>query len=135
VSKLGPESNRPLERTRCARRSAPGRSAEDHSWGTERESLEFTPIAAEEPVHLVEVEIDSNADCFDFGAITQEMPSQPQSNWQVAYDEREVGQNRSAFFFHYLDIAKPLVTPAGPLALPPETPVPEHLRSIEYEPP
>ncbi len=89
----------------------------------------------QEPVHLVEIEIDGSPDGFDCGEITQETPGQPRSNWQAVYDEQKVGQNRFAFFFHYLDTTKPLVSPTGPLALPPETPVPEHLQTIEYEPP
>jgi hypothetical protein len=93
------------------------------------------PIAADEPVHLVELEIEGNADGFGISDITQEVPGQPRSNWQAVYDERQIGQNRCAFFFHYLDTAKPLLSPAGPLDLPPESPIPEHLQRIEYEPP
>lgn len=91
------------------------------------------PIAADELVHLVELEVGT--DCFDFGEITQKVLGQPRSNWQVAYDERKVGQHRFAFFFHCLDTGKPLLGPAGPLVLPPESPVPEHLLGIQYEPP
>jgi len=91
------------------------------------------PIAADEPVHLVELEV--NVDDFDFGEVTQEISGQPRSDWQAAYDEREVGERRFAFFFHYLDTAKPLLSPVGELALPPESPVPEHLRGVEYEQP
>jgi len=93
------------------------------------------PLVADDPVHLVELDIEGIADGFDFGEITQEVPGQPPSNWQAVYDEREIGQNRFAFFFHYLDTTKPLLSAACPLALPPESPVPEHLHGIEYEPP
>ncbi len=93
------------------------------------------PNAAPEPAHLVELEIEGSAEGFDFGEITQEVSGQPRNNWQAVYDEREVGQNRFAFFFHYLDTAKPLLSPAGPLALPPDSPAPEHLQGIEYEQP
>ena len=92
-------------------------------------------FAADEPVHLVELQIEGNADDFNIDEITQEVPGQPRSNWQVVYDERQSGQNRFTFFFHYLDPSKPLLSPAGPLVLPPESPVPEHLLGIEYEPP
>ena len=92
-------------------------------------------IAADEPVHLVELEVEGNADGFDIGKITQEVPGQTRSNWQAVYDERQIHQNRFAFFFHYLGTAKPLLNPAGLLALPPESPVPEHLLGIEYEQP
>lgn len=93
------------------------------------------PVEAGEPVHLVELEVEGNAADFDFGEVTQEAAGRPRSNWQAVYDEREVGENRFAFFFHYLDVARPLLSRAGPLVLPPESPVPEHLQDIEYEPP
>jgi hypothetical protein len=62
---------------------------------------------------------------------------EPRSDWQVAYDEQglEVGKGRYAFFFHYLDFAKPLLGPAGPIPLPAPTEIPEHLKGIEYEAP
>ena len=91
------------------------------------------PVVAGEPVHLVELQTD--VDDFDFGNVTQNIPGQPRSHWQVAYDERKVGENRFAFFFHYLDMAKPLLSPAGPLELPLEAPIPEHLQGITYEQP
>jgi hypothetical protein len=93
------------------------------------------PIPAKEPVHLVELEIEGNVADFDFDKITQEVPGQPLSEWQAVYDEQQVGANRFAFFFHYLDMSKPLLSPAGPLALPPESPIPEHLQGIKYEEP
>jgi hypothetical protein len=93
------------------------------------------PIASQDPVHLVELEVEGSEIEFDFSEITQEVPGQPRSNWQVAYDEREIGVNRYAFFFHFLDTARPLLTPVGPLALPPESPAPEHLHRVEYEKP
>lgn len=93
------------------------------------------PVPADEPVHLVELAVEGDADDFDFGEITQEVPGQPRSNWQAVYDERDVGKNRFAFFFHYLDTTRPLLSPAGPLDLPPESPIPAHLQGIEYEQP
>jgi hypothetical protein len=96
-------------------------------------------VEAAEPVHLLEIEIEGDAEDFDFGEVTQELPGQPRSNWQVAYDEREVGRNsgyvRFAFFFHYLNFKKPLLSSVGPLDLPPDSPVPDHLRDIVYEEP
>src|SRR5690348_8909510 len=97
------------------------------------------PVDAEVPVHLIEVLVEGNLDDFDVGDVTQEDPSQPKMNWQVAYDERflEKAQDkaRSAFFFHYLDLEKPLLTSIGPLTLPEPTKVPQYLKEIEYEPP
>lgn len=92
-------------------------------------------VTADEPVHLVELEFADDPDNFDFGDVTQEIPGQPRSNWQVPYDEQEVGENRFAFFFHYLDTTRPLLSPVGPLPLPPVSPLPKHLQHIKYEQP
>jgi hypothetical protein len=97
------------------------------------------PVAADERVHLVELEIEGTGDDFDIGAVTQELLGQPHSNWQAVYDEQEVGRNaahvRFAFFFHNLDFDKPLLSSVGPLDLPRESPMPKHLRDIQYEEP
>lgn len=93
------------------------------------------PIPAEEPVHLIELKIEGDPDDFDLDQVTQEVPGIPKSDWQVPYDERKTGENRIAFFFHFLDFEKPLLSPVGPLLLPLETPVPNHLQEIEYEQP
>jgi hypothetical protein len=94
------------------------------------------PIPAKEPCHLVEIELKAPFDEFDFGLVTQEMPDEPKANWQVAYDEQQVTNyeagSRWAFFFHYLDFERPLFTPLGPITLPEPTPVPPHLKAIEY---
>ena len=47
--------------------------------------------------------------------------------------EESDGQIRYAFFFHYLDFMKPLITPAGSLSLPKPTSKPAQLKDIEYE--
>jgi hypothetical protein len=91
------------------------------------------PVRAPEPCHLIEADVpDGHA--FDWGKVTQENPTQPRSNWQVAYDEQplDAAGRRWAFFFHYLDPTRPLLTPAGPVTLPPPTPRPAHLNGIEY---
>jgi len=94
------------------------------------------PISAKEPCHLLEIELTAPSGDFDFGLVTQEMADQPKANWQVAYDEQQVGDNeagsRWVFFFHYLDFERPLLTPLGPFTLPEPTPVPPHLKAIEY---
>jgi hypothetical protein len=74
---------------------------------------------------------------YDWGAITQEVPGQPEDNWQVPYDEQPLDkpENSWVFFFHYLDLSRPLITPDGPLELPPVSSVPDHLREIKYEEP
>jgi hypothetical protein len=95
------------------------------------------PVEANEPVHLIELLVEGDADTFDIGEVTQEVADQPKSNWQAPYDERVVGESdgkiRYAFFFHYVDFKKPLLTPAGSLPLPQPTKPPAHLKDIEYE--
>ncbi len=94
------------------------------------------PIDADEPCHLIEAQL-SNSDDFDWGAVTQEIASQPRSDWQSPWDERPIDdtETRWVFFFHYLDPKKPLITPGGNVTLPKPTPIPTHLASIEYESP
>jgi hypothetical protein len=93
------------------------------------------PIDAPEPCYLIELQV-SDIGPIDWLAITQEQ-AQPRSNWQVPWDERPIDddETRWAFFFHYLDLKKPLLTQCGPVTLPNPTPIPEHLTDIEYEPP
>jgi hypothetical protein len=97
------------------------------------------PVPADMPVHLIELELGGDIHAFNFGEVTQELPTQPRENWQVAYHEREVGRDgnrvRFAFFFHYLDLAKPLLTPFGTVWLPAESGVPQHLQFVKYEQP
>ena len=91
------------------------------------------PVETPEPCHLIEAEL-VNGEKFDWGKVTQEDSTQPRSNWQVAYDEQPLDEDkrRWVFFFHYLDFSKPLMTSAGPIQLPAPTPGPAHLKKIEY---
>jgi hypothetical protein len=97
------------------------------------------PVKANEPVHLIEVEVSGDVSAFNFADITQEQSGKPRENWQAAYDERKLeatdGKARFAFFLHYLDLGMPLRTSFGAVALPSVTPVPMHLQAIEYEQP
>jgi hypothetical protein len=115
------------------------------------------PIENEEPVHLVEFFVLGAQGIFKVGDITQEIPDQPPANWQCPYMEQilsssgdEVladdyeaseradlwkGDMRLAFFFHYLDLERPLRTPFGEVQLPAESAVPERLSMMEYEQP
>jgi len=111
---------------------------------------------APEPCSLVEVVVRESTG-FDPAAFTQPDPTQPQDNWQVAYDERAMnatgdapitesfelarrpelleGTVRLVFFMHYLDPALPLRTPFGTVGLPTPTERPERLSAIQYEEP
>ncbi len=97
------------------------------------------PVEAEEPVYLIEILVEGDVRKFDFDAVTQDTPNQPRSNWQSAYDERTLEESdvvaRYAFFFHYLDFDKPLLSKAGPLVLPKPEELPSHLQEIVYESP
>jgi hypothetical protein len=98
------------------------------------------PVEATEPVHLVEISIEGgDADAFDVGEVTQEMADTPRISWQAPYDDQVIsesdGKARMVFFFHYLDLSKPLTTPAGPLALPAPKKMPRRLKDIAYEAP
>jgi hypothetical protein len=92
------------------------------------------PIEAPGPCYLFEVGL-SDPNSFDWGSVTQEISGQPSSNWQVAWDERQLDETRWAFFFHYLDLTKPLLTSRGTIQLPDPTPLPTRLEMIKYEPP
>ena len=94
------------------------------------------PIETSAPCHLIEAELSDPAS-FDWGDVTQEMPGEPRSNWQVPWDERPIddAETKWAFFFHHLDLGQPLLTPEGPIQLPRESPIPEHLATVEYESP
>jgi hypothetical protein len=91
------------------------------------------PVETREPCHLIEVVLPKD-EKFDWGKVTQEKPKQPRENLQVAYDEQPVDEaaNRWVFFFHYLDVNKPLMTPLGKVRLPAPTTLPERLASIKY---
>jgi len=98
------------------------------------------PIEAEEPVHLVDVAITGDFDSVDWVAITQPDSTCPPEDWQVPYDERELprlpdGRARGVFFFHYLDLLKPLQIGSTPVALPAPTPLPSDLAGVRYEAP
>ncbi len=96
--------------------------------------LGLHPVEAPEPCYLLEVEL-SDPISFDWGSVTQEVPEQPTSNWQVAWDEQQLDETRWAFFFHHLDFAKPLLTCRGLVQLPEPTPLPVKLSDLKYEPP
>jgi hypothetical protein len=97
------------------------------------------PVPGDEPVHLIEIELTGDVDAFNFGEVTQEQSDQPRESWQAVYDERELGRHagraRFVFFFHYLDLKKPLLTPFGAAWLPEESEIPKHLQHIEYDQP
>ncbi len=69
--------------------------------------------------------------------ITQKQAGLPRENWQVPYDERKLDEQGChwAFFLHYLNPKKPLMTPFGEVPLPNPSEWPPHLKAITYEAP
>ena len=100
-------------------------------------------------LHLIEVLIDATHPV-DFEEFAQPTPTGPRSDWQAPYDEQYLdasGQTlldeplddaptRAVFFLHFLDLNRPLLTPAGPRDLPAPTRLPDRLhRLVSYSPP
>lgn len=102
---------------------------------------------------LIEVIAQDSPEELDVGAFTQEEPGQPEDNWQAPWMEQwldESGENivsepfdpppdsltssRLVFFLHHVALDRPLLTPAGPVALPAKTDLPPRLAGVEYEP-
>ena len=117
------------------------------------EPIGVYPVEAPEPCHLIELWLRGGGEVGP-GAFTQEAPGRDRSDWQVAYDEwalnaegtagtlapfpdpiRSEGDLRLAFFFHYLDGSRPLLSAWAPVALPPPSTRPERLAFVRYEPP
>jgi hypothetical protein len=127
----------------------------DDDWPDVRVLGVYRVEDAPEPCHLIEMLI--YADGFSMSDITQELPDAPRAEWQAPWDERvlndsgdqvvahawdlpepgyiEADKTRLTFFFHYLDLARPLSTPWGALELPAPTAKPDRLASVEYEEP
>ncbi len=88
-------------------------------------------------LYVVQIEVDPPRAEFDWWKITQPVAGSPRSNWQVPYDEQPLDAEgkRWAFFFHFLDLRRRLLTPCGSVLLPSVTPLPQHLSKIEYSAP
>jgi hypothetical protein len=110
---------------------------------------------AEEPCHLIEVEIREATEAVDLGRFTQPQPGRPEGDWQAPWDERFLdplgrqvvadnlhppdesywhGTARIAFFLHYLDVNGQLRSPVGEIPLPRPSPKPDRLKQVTYEP-
>lgn len=105
--------------------------------------------------YLIEAVIRGASSQPDFGTVTQSRDVRDRPDWQVAYDERLLDSGgrsvqadlfltriddwpsdaRVAFFFHDLDIARPLSTPFGEVSLPLPSGRPERLAMLTYEAP
>jgi hypothetical protein len=107
---------------------------------------------APDPCYLVELRVGPGLPALDLTAITQPTAGLPGNGWQAPVDARlldadgtggqplEPGAARAvapparlAFFFHFLQLDRPLLTPLGPLRLPAPTPRPARLGFMRYE--
>jgi hypothetical protein len=112
------------------------------------------PVEAPEPCYLIELIVHDSNTFFSVDEITQEEADRSPENWQVPWDEHFLNMDgtapvdpgapdqqptiptfRVAFFFHYLDFERPLMTPTGLLPLPKPSPRPSRLAFIQYESP
>jgi hypothetical protein len=110
------------------------------------------PVEADEPCYLVEVLVRDPDAKFKLDDLTQAADAD-RAYWQAPYDERffdalsgeplavrtfdtpDREEYRLAFFFHYLDLAKPLESSFGPLPLPQQSSRPEYLGLMTWRPP
>src|SRR5687767_9197554 len=106
---------------------------------------------APDPCYLVELRVGPELPPLDLTVVTQPTFGLPGSGWQAPVEpylldaDGSAGQPlegdiaravptpaRLAFFFHFLQLDRPLLTPIGPLQLPAPTPRPARLAFIRY---
>jgi hypothetical protein len=111
----------------------------EYQWGDDLAGAEMK--AAErhvrehfENLYVLEVLVDEQIEDLNWSELTQEIPDQSRENWQVPYDEQALDDTgrRWTFFFHFLDLRKPLLTSFGPITLPEPTELPPHLAFMKY---
>ncbi|TGM74402.1 hypothetical protein EHR01_10605 [Leptospira mtsangambouensis] len=103
--------------------------------------------------HLIEIQVKDSIIPLNLHEITQPIENLDRLNWQIPYkeyllnitgeivisnewenisDEKLTGSFRIVFFFHFLNIKRPLSTQFGDYNLPPITNLPERLSVIHY---
>jgi hypothetical protein len=106
---------------------------------------------APDPCYLVELRVGPGLPALDLTAITQPTSGLPGNGWQAPVDAHLLDPDgasgqpldpgaaravpapaRLAFFFHFLQLDRPLLTPIGPLQLPAPTPRPPRLAFLRY---
>lgn len=109
-------------------------------------------IEGVDSVNLIEIIIKEEINEFDPSELTQEIRGQDKLDWQTAYNEKYLNTNgtkiigddierpknlvsfRVVFFFHFLDVSKPLISQYGLMDLIEIEELPERLKKlIEYE--
>lgn len=114
----------------------------EYQWGEDLAGAEMKEAESHvrehfENLYVLEIFIDDQIEDLNWSEVTQEIPDQPKENWQVPYDEQLLDDTgrRWAFFFHFMDWRKPLLTSFGPITLPKPTELPRHLSFMKYESP
>ncbi len=123
---------------------------------TTAEIIGVHKVRASQPVHLVEMLVRGSDAPFKIGHFTQTCPGKDESNWQVPYDDKLlssdgteilldpwsrdsdssphwIGDVRIAFFFHFLNFDRPIITPFGDVPVPSASTRPARLRFLKYE--
>jgi hypothetical protein len=113
------------------------------------------PVEDVDGCYLIEAVVSDATSQPDFGLVTQPRDGHDRPDWQVAYDERLLdsegrslqadlfvtriddwpSEARVAFFFHDLDVGRPLSTPFGEVTLPSPSDRPTRLAVVAYEAP
>src|SRR5690554_766502 len=101
--------------------------------------------AVKDNFYLLEFMVQKLAEDIDVSLFTQRIEGESEDNWQVAYEEfylnlkgdevigdcldvpKNTKPTRLAFYFYYLNIDIPFITPFGELKLPNPMPVPDRL--------
>ncbi len=112
-------------------------------------------VSGQQNVHLIELGIKLNHEQVDIGQFTQVEDGIDRIDWQTPWDEKFLNEEgtevtgdwldspkdtsdftRLAFFFHFIDFEKPLITQDGEMELRAPEKIPERISSIiEYEKP
>ena len=106
------------------------------------------PVKKHPEVKVIEMTLDCPPSQVDISKFIHPIDNFPKSSWQVPYDEKYLNENgtesiggfcdvpadipytRLVFFLHFVNLAKPLLSPFGRLKFPEESPMPNRLRSI-----
>lgn len=140
-----------------AQREIRAAAADARSQKASVEVIGVYPAKAADQCHLVELWLRGVTRPFTFGDFQQEALGQPEAMWQCAWLEHilsadgarvvaateEVhnrpelfrGNMRVAFFMHFLDFSRPLITTFARVKLPPQSPMPRRLAVVQYEQP
>lgn len=111
-------------------------------WGTGLTGHELVRARSRTREHfdglrLIVIEVIPAEAEIDWSCVAQPLPGVARRNWQVPYEEELIDSvpGRWAFFVHFVDSGRPLLTPVGERVLPSITPTPEYLVKKKYYPP